>query len=292
MAKTINEGFNTLVERLSPLESEHDKAKNHKDSIKSCLLNNFGCYELNETGSFGNGTGVRHHSDTDYFAVCPNKNMYTSSSTTLRKFKEALQYTFSQTQGIAVETPAVNIPLGKYASETIEITPCTFNGLIDTPVGPKASYHIPDFNDGWMRSSPHAHNAYVKREDNRLGGKLKPFIQLVKAWKFYNNVPIRSFYLELRATKYAETETTIVYDADLYRFVRHLHNIALASIIDPMGISGYVNPCYTEAKKNDALSKLNMALSRSEKAYDNREKNVDNAFYWWNMFYNDKFPAR
>ena len=82
MAKTLNEGFSTLIERLSPLESEHDKAKNHKDSIKSCLLNNFGCYELNETGSFGNGTGVRHYSDTDYMVflsrckqqIAPNQN--------------------------------------------------------------------------------------------------------------------------------------------------------------------------------------------------------------------------
>lgn len=292
MAKTLNEGFNAFIGRLSPLESEHDKAKRHKDSIKSCLFNNFSCYEFNETGSFGNGTGVRHYSDTDYFAICPNRNLYSSSAYTLRKFKEALKHTFWQTEGIEVETPAVRIPLGTYASETIEITPCTFNGLIDTPVGSKASYYIPDFNDGWMKSSPNAHNAYVKRENDRLGGKLKPFVQLVKAWKFYNNVPIRSFYLELRATKFAENESSIVYDIDLHRFISHLNNIQLASIIDPMGISGYVYPCYTDAKKNDALSKLNTASSRSEKAYANRDKNIDNAFYWWNMFYNSQFPAR
>jgi len=292
MAKTLDQGFNSFIAKLAPLTSEHDKAKRHKDSIKSCLFNNFDCYELNETGSFGNGTGVRHYSDTDYFAVCPNKMISGSSANTLRKFKEALRRTFWQTQGIEVETPSVRIPLGTYASETIEITPCTFNGLIDTPVGSKASYSIPDFNDGWMKSSPSAHNAYVKRENDRLGGKLKPFIQLIKAWRFYNNVPIRSFYLELRATKFVENERSIIYEIDIYRFIRHLKSIQLASIIDPMGISGYVHPCYTDAKKVGALSKLNTAYSRSEKAYENREKNIDNAFYWWNMFFNNQFTIR
>ena len=63
-----------------------------------------------------------------------------------------------------------------------------------------------------MKSSPKAHTDYVKQEDERLKGKLKPLIRLLKAWKFYNNVPIRSFYLELRAAKYAESEKSIVYD--------------------------------------------------------------------------------
>ena len=143
-----------------------------------------------------------------------------------------------------------------------------------------------------MKASPQAHNAYVKRENDRLGGKLKPLIQLVKAWKFYNNVPITSFYLELRVTKYAEKETVIVYDIDLKNIIKHLVDINLASIIDPMGISGYVSACSTEAKKIDSLSKLNTGLSRSVKAVEHRENDLDKAFYWWNMFYNYNFPNR
>lgn len=182
--------------------------------------------------------------------------------------------------------------MGTYASETLEITPCTFNGLVDTPVGKKSSYDIANFADGWMKSSPQAHNAYVKRENDRLGGKLKPLIQLVKAWKFYNNVPITSFYIELRVTKYAEGETSIIYDMDLKRVIKHLYDIDLASIIDPMGISGYVQACTTDAKKTDALSKLSTGFSRAEKAYEQRDKDLDKCFYWWNLFYNSEFPSR
>jgi hypothetical protein len=292
MAKTLEEGFATFLGRLAPLSSEHDAAASHKNSVKSCLENNFKCYEFFETGSFGSGTGIRHHSDTDYFAVCPSGNLSTSSSSALRSVKEALQSTFWQTSGIEVRTPSVRIPFGNYASETIEITPCTFIGMIDTPVGNKPQYSIADYSGGWMRSSPKAHNSYVKREDDRLGGKLKPLIRLLKAWKFYNNVPISSFYLELRATKYAESESAIVYDIDLHHILKKLYDTNLASIQDPMGISGLVDACSSAAKKEESVSKTLTGFIRAEKAYEQRSGDIDKCFYWWNMFFADKFPAR
>ena len=292
MGKSLEEGFQTLLSWIAPLSTEQDLAKSHKDSVKSCLEKHFECYSFPEIGSFGNGTGVRHFSDTDYLAVCPSKNLSQVSSTTLRKVKEALQDTFWQTKGIEVSTPAVRIPFGQYASETLEVTPCDFQGLTETPVGEKATYDIPDFDGAWMKSSPAAHNAYVKREDNRLGGKLKPLIRLVKAWKFFNNAPITSFYLELRVTKYAEGETSIVYDIDIKNVMKLLDDNSLASIQDPMGISGYVRACSSDAKMDDALSKVSTGLTRAKKAVDNRKDRTDEAFYWWNMFFNDQFPAR
>src|SRR5436190_23887591 len=109
MAKTLAEGFDTFLSWLVPLSSEHSKATSHKSSVESCMVNNFDCYNFFETGSFGNGTGIRHHSDTDYFAVCASEKLYTDSAYTLRKVKEALQSTFWQTDGIEVRTLAVRV---------------------------------------------------------------------------------------------------------------------------------------------------------------------------------------
>lgn len=292
MAKTIEQGFETLIGRLAPLQSEHDTAASHRGSVKSCFEKNFGCYEFTETGSFGNGTGVRHYSDTDYFAACAADKISANSGAALREAKEALEETFWSTEGIVVRTPAVRIPFGSRASERLEVTPCTFNGMIDTPVGSKPYYDIPRIGGGWMQSSPKAHNAYVKRENERLNGKVKPLIQLVKAWKFYNSVPINSFYLELRVSKYAEKESSIIYDMDVRHVMKKLFDCNLASIQDPMGISGYVEACSTEAKLEDALSKLDTGFTRADKAYDQRDKNIDKAFEWWDKFFNNKFPSR
>jgi hypothetical protein len=292
MPKTLAQGFETMIIRLKPLQSEHIKAASHKDSVKRCMRANFDCHSFFETGSFGNGTGVRHYSDTDYFGVCPDSELSVNSSVTLREVKRALQYTFSSTSSIEVKSPAVRIPFGRYASERLELTPASFKGIVETPMGKKAIYYIPDYNGGWMQSSPAAHNFYVKQEDVRLRGRLKPLIQLLKAWKFYNNVPITSFYLEMKAAKYAAKRNSLIYDCDLYYIIRELYSNSLASIHDPMKISGYVVPCRTQAKKEQALSRLSTAYSRASKAFLNRDKNVDQAFLWWNMFFNGKFPAR
>ena len=292
MAKTLEEGFQTFLGRLAPLMLEHNKAASHKDSVESCLEKNFDCYRMFETGSFGNGTGVRHYSDTDYFAVCKTGKLKQNSSSTLREVKEALQNTFWQTSGIEVDTPAVRIPFGSYASETLEVTPCDYRGMVDTPVGNMPYYDIADGVGGWMNASPSAHTGYVKEQDERLDGKLKPLIQLVKAWKFYNSVPISSFYLELRTTKYAEGESSIIYDIDLTRLFGSLDDNGLPAVRDPMGVSGMISACSSDAKRTTALSKISTARSRAVKAHAAREDKVDDAFYWWNLFFSDKFPSR
>ncbi|SER90649.1 nucleotidyltransferase domain-containing protein [Pedobacter rhizosphaerae] len=292
MARSLEEGFETFIGWLSPLLSEHQKATAHRESVKRCMENNFGCSSLIETGSFGNGTGVRHYSDTDYFARCPSDRLWADSAYTLRKVKEALQYTFSSTSNIMVKTPAVQIPFGLYKSETMEVTPAYYGGQVSTPFGDKYYYKIPDYTGGWMDSSPGAHIAYVNRENDRLSGKLKPLIQMIKAWKFYNAVPITSFYLELRVTKYAENEKVIVYDIDIKNIMKMLNDNQLAGLRDPMGISGNVPACKTLAKRLEALSKLNTAATRAIKAVENREKNITDAFYWWNLFFNGHFPSR
>ena len=64
------------------------------------------------------------------------------------------------------------------------------------------------------------------------------------------------------------------------------------SIQDPMGISGYVRACSTDAKRENALSKVKTGYTRAEKAVEKRETNVDDAFYWWNLFFNNEFPNR
>lgn len=295
MAKrTVNEGFEVLLGKLVPLKTEHTKVTSHQKSVENCLINKFDCYRFFETGSFGLGTGVRHKSDSDYFAVIRANNLEANSSTCLRKIKEGLKATFSTTPHIEVRCPAVRIPFGNYESETMEITPCQFYGLVETPLGKFASYIIPNCdNSGWMYSSPDAHNKYVNTQNDRLRGKVKQLIQLVKAWKYYNDVPIMSFYLELRITKFCEKSDEISYEIDLKNILKHLLNIELASMKDPMNISGLITPCKSEIKKTETLSKLRTAVSRVEKAYiENKKGNVDEAFEWWNKLFNYNFPAR
>jgi hypothetical protein len=153
-------------------------------------------------------------------------------------------------------------------------------------------YDISDGAGGWMNASPDAHNAYVSYINEKHGGKVKPLIRFIKAWKYFRDVPISSFYLELRVTKYAEGEKSIVYDIDVKRVLGQLWDKQLADMQDPMGVSGYIPACKSDALREEALSKLDSAFVRAEKALEAKnEGKISDAFYWWRLLYNSEFPT-
>ncbi|MEA5429448.1 hypothetical protein [Arcicella lustrica] len=91
----------------------------------------------------------------------------------------------------------------------MEIIPCYFYGLSNTPLSQFESFRIPDGKGNWYTSSPKAHNVYVENQNKKFGRELKSLIRLIKSWKYYNNVSIQSFYLELSATKYLKKEKNL-----------------------------------------------------------------------------------
>jgi hypothetical protein len=288
MPRTIDEGFDIFLDKLRPLLGEHNKAASHKGSVKSCLKNNFDYCELFETGSFGNGTGIRHHSDTDYFAVLRADYVRKNSATVLRDLREALEYTFPRTKNIKVKSPAVSVPFGRYESETLEITPCVFCGMI----GGHRSFRIPDGDGGWLKSSPNAHNRYVREHDQKMGGQLKPLIRLLKAWKFYQNVPIRSFYIELFAVRHLAKRRRLDLPLDLCKLFIALYRYELDEFDDPMGVTIGITACNTDRQREIAFSRLATAVSRATKALEASERDrPDMAFGYWNKLFNYEFPA-
>lgn len=92
--------------------------------------------------------------------------------------------------------------------------------------------------------------------------------------------------------KYASGEKSIVYDIDVKNVLKMLLDCELASMQDPIRISGYIPACSTDVKKQDALSKLETAYTRAENARDAaRKENISDAFYWWGLVFNYEFPT-
>lgn len=284
--RTINQGFVDFHKRITPGRYESGKAASHKASITSRLELYYDLKQLFYSGSANNGTNVSYLSDVDLFAQIPTNKLKKNSSTTLREIKKCLQGRYSNTN-IYVDSPAVVLDFGSGVWDTAEVIPA---GYIRQKNG-KNVYEIADGSDGWMKSSPSLHNSYVASENNRLK-KLKSLIRFMKAWKYYCNVPISSFYLELRVTKWMESESSIIYECDVNTILRKLDECGLAAIQDPKGVSGYVYPCSTEAKKRDALSKLSTAKVRAQKARDEESAgNTRGAFVWWDMLFSGNFPS-
>lgn len=288
MPRTISDGFNDFHSALTPSETESSASTTHRASIEACLKSNFTLNNFYRIGSFGNGTSISGHSDVDYIASLKGDVLRENSANTLTRVRDALDQRFPNTN-VHISSPAVVVPFGYNGKETTEIVPADYTRV--TADGYKV-YDIPDTQGGWTKSSPDAHNAYVRNVNKNLGLKVKPLIRFIKAWKYFNNVEISSFYLEMRVAKYASAETTISYAIDIKRIFSLLCENQFASLQDPMGISGYIVPTFSTSKLTDAQSKAATALSRAQKALDaEKAGNISDAFYWWNLLFNGEFPS-
>lgn len=287
MPRTIDEGFRDFLTRLTPTGTESEAATRHRASIKTCLENNFGLKRFARIGSYGNGTSISGYSDVDYLACFPADQLTQSSTYTLQKIRNVLDVRFPNT-GVRVNCPAIAIPFGTVATATTEVVPADYIKVEDG----FQVYDIPDCTGAWKRVSPDAHNAYVRHVDEKLGGKVKPLIRFIKAWKYFRDVPISSFYLELRVAKYALGEKTIIYEIDVKNILKELFECKLARMQDPMGVSGYISACSTDAKHEEAMSKLERAYIRAEKAWEaSVQEKIKDAFDWWDLVYANQFPS-
>jgi len=287
MPRTIEQGFEDFHEKIKTSATETEAARSHRASIEACLRNNFGLNRFTRIGSFGNGTNISGYSDVDYLACIPTNELTRTSTASLLKVKNALDARFPNT-GVKISTPAVVCPFGRYKSGDTEVVVA---GYRKEERGFKV-YEIANGNDGWMEVSPDAHNHYVSEVDRRHGGRVKALIRFIKAWKYYREVPIKSFYLEMRVAGYADAESSIVYDIHVKDILTMLRDKGLAAMHDPMGVAGYIYPCKTDTSKQEALSKLNTAVARAEKAVDAENwGDTKTAFDWWRLLYNYKFPA-
>ncbi len=288
MAGTIQAAFSQFIADLRTTKQESSIAASHRTSIKSKLETEFGLTTLFRTGSFGNGTNVSGCSDVDYFAVIPTANLKQDSQTTLADVAVALRARFPTTANIRVNSPGVQIPFGLDGAEHTEIIPVDHTGM--TQLGFR-QFDIPDGNGGWMFSAPESHNAFVRHHDERLGGNLKPLIRCLKAWKFYRNVPIKSFYLEMLVTACMTDETVIVHSIDIRNVLQRLVQLEAVPIIDPRFPAMAVSACATELQRQEIVAKATTAANWAAQAREAEDSGqLYDAFERWNLVFNYTFP--
>ena len=288
MARTVNEGFEEFLSRLIPTEAQRDAGASHRATVKAALEANLTIGTFYETGSFSHGTGVRGHSDIDALVSIRDPKP-DSSYTALNWVKDALSTRFSQTT-VKIRRPAVVVEFGG-GYETWEVIPAfmTTRGEAGQFV-----YDIPGPSSGaaWIDSAPKEHLTYVN-ECNRKPhkGDAKDLARLIKAWKYYRDVPISSFYLEMRCAQHVRGLDTYIHVWDVCLVLEKMKNHELAAMNDPRGASGRIRACSSESTRADALSKLASAATRARKALDSRD-DPDTAFYYLDLLFGGNFPAR
>jgi Second Messenger Oligonucleotide or Dinucleotide Synthetase domain len=290
MAKTVNQGFVEFLARLVPTEAQRDAGSSHRATVRAALESKLTVNNFFETGSFSHGTGVRGFSDIDALVSIGNPKP-DSSYTALTWVKNALEARFPSTT-VVIRRPAVVIKFaGGY--ETWEVIPgfITSRGTSEQFV-----YDIPGPNSGsvWIDSAPKEHLKYVNScNEKPSNGNAKALSRLIKAWKYYCNVPVSSFYLEMRCAQHVATQTTYSHVWDVCQVFEMLDTLQLAAMNDPKGATGRIYACSTTAKAEDAKSKVHTAAVRARKALDayRADKPVE-AFVYLDFLFGGKFPAR
>lgn len=260
MTETASAYLNRVLSIYTPSSTYFDAARSHRSSIETRLDRHLGVKEMFETGSLRHGTGVAYWSDADYLVSL--KGERPTPTTALNNVKSALADRFPATV-VKVRRPAVVCEFAA-GTETVEVVPA-FTA--------DSGYWIADPTGGWMKTHPKHHNSYVNEVNKKHSGGAKKLARLAKVWKYERSVPVSSCYLEMRAAKYADGETTWVMPIDLHGYLTWLQNLALASMNDPTGLGSRFTACSSDSNKSDALSKLGTAVTRARKA---REYDANN----------------
>lgn len=254
MSKTARAWLDELTSLYTPTSTEFDAARAHRASIENRLDAAIGVSEMFEIGSLRHGTGVWQYSDAD-FLVSLKGFRPESPWTMLNKVKTSLQERFPSTT-VVVRRPAV---VCRFSDGDVEVVPA-----YPAPSG----YWIANPSDGWLRTHPKDHNRYVNDVNNKHTGAVKKLARQVKVWKYKRNVPVSSCYLEMRAAKHMEGESSYSPLWDLYLALRKMHDVELASMNDPTGLGSRFGACSSEANRLDAMSKLSRAVNRARRAKD------------------------
>jgi predicted nucleotidyltransferase len=290
MARTVNEGFEEFLKRLAPTRAQREAGASHRASVKAALEAKLAVRRYFETGSFSHGTGIRGRSDIDVL-VSLDESKPDSSYTALGWVKDALSARYPRTP-VKIRRPAVVVEFGG-GYETWEVIPGFLTGR-----GGKGQfvYDIPGPSAGsaWIDSAPKEHLAYVNECNQKPHkGDAKDLARLIKAWKYYCNVPVSSFYLEMRSAQHVKTQSTYIHVWDVCQVLESMNRHELASMNDPKGASGRIRACSSDSRREDALSKLKTASGRARTALDaHNDDDPDTAFYYLGLLFGGKFPAR
>jgi hypothetical protein len=290
VARSVNQGFETFLSRLKPTQAQREAGASHRASVKGALTAKLQVSRFRETGSFSHGTGIRGYSDIDLL-VSLGTDRPNSSWTALTWVKDALLARFPRTP-VKIRRPSVVVEFGS-GYETWEVIP----GFITGRGGENQFvYDVPSpvTSGGWIDSAPGEHLDYVNGANKKPHpGDAKDLARLLKAWKYYRNVPISSFYLEMRCAQHVKGISTYIHVWDLCEVLEDLETNELAAMNDPSGATGRIKACSSDARREEALTKLSRAATRARLALKaHKDDKIDDAFYYLDKLFNGHFPAR
>ena len=289
----IWEKFDYFISRLALTPLQKQDAITKANNISRILRNAY--YALLQqtlpvyvvVGSHMKTTAIAPPSDIDILFILPNHNFKrfdsyenNGQSALMQEIRSKLINSFPNTE-IKADGQAILVPFASYA---VEVVPCFRgnNGVFITP----------DSNDNWQwkLTNPLAEKTLLLKSNVRTKGNTIKLIKMVKAWRDYCSVELKSLVIELRAIYFLEKwpyfdKGSVYYDWMIKDFFAALLNYVDGSCIIP-GLEEKIQ--YGNIWK----SKVETALVRAQKAcsYESN-KQLELAAEEWKKIFGDRFPS-
>ncbi len=284
--RTVEDGFHELIKKLNPKFSEPEYSESNLHLIEKLLQDNFDMSYMIRYGSGGHGTHIARYSAIDCFAVIPKDKLHEDSLKSLEKIHEILLPEFPDAT-IREGRPAIIVQFGGRTSDKHCIVPAY-------EIGEKNGqdvFGIPGPSGRWIQSCPGGHSAWINKLNDNLNKRLRNMIRVIKAWNYYNDQPLWSFYIELCVADYFKSDYSILFSVDVRNFLKYLHQRGLKPFEGSVGSNEVV---YGTSKddREAALAKIYAAVEMADKAVRCEQTgNISEAFYWWRKVFNFRFPA-
>lgn len=277
-----------LAHRIQLQDGEVAKAKTHMQTVRSRLNKSFDVGRFIPIGSYARKTAVRWYSDIDYMVILRRNEVkwggdYMKSSTVLRKVRDDLNDRYISTN-IRLDQQAVVAAFGQ-GQNSMDVVPAIFKGFKEN----YASYWIPDGDDGWLETSPQAHNAYFAKANEQSVGKLAKTVQLLKWWKFSKSqpVPIQSFYLDMLLASSAVCNGVKSYTQCIYDSLKLLAERECRGLRDPLGLAGVIYTAKTDAQWETVNAAVISALGHARSALvAEAMQDYQEANHQWSIVFN------
>ena len=216
----LSKNFEKFIEKIELTDNQIEDGENKADNICKTLHKHYydSAYDGSTKliiGSFGKNTAIRPPSDVDVIFELPpsEKERYDNrsgngQSQLLQYVKEILIKSYSLTN-IKGDGPVVVVDFDTYK---IEVNP-SFKEIY--------GYDVPITKDGgkWERIHPIKEKEEIDKSDERSNGNTKNLIKMIKRWKSWWDVPLKSFHIELLVTDFLKENEHYNGDFSWYPFI-------------------------------------------------------------------------
>jgi Second Messenger Oligonucleotide or Dinucleotide Synthetase domain len=307
MPTTIDDAFAILVSRVELNPSRVALASQRYNAIKAVVEARISGSTVRQIGSFQRKTKIRPQDlsdalDVDALAVLGEVRQYSapgegfSPAQALEHVRRALRA--DQTYMVMApkaDAPVVSLDYSDGFRMEIAVGYRELTGQYPRQ-GDPACYVVAD-KDQWRPADYDFDAQLISRLNQQSGGGLVPMIKLLKRWTRNQNVPLKSFHLEILAASilpgtWAEWKQN-------NRWWNHSHSLAAflqkagGMLVGPVRLDGSFSPAIDSGLSVESLREIAAYFAdRAQRAWKLcGEDNVEHAIVEWQKFFGLPFPA-